>query len=210
MRDTLEAKKYHDDENHAILALSDDNVSAWKVLLYTFISGDLPPMYYRGSWGEPDLDDLTELLTESWILGDKYKIVELQDLIMAELLQILAGRVVMPKGVIAAARRAHPESKIHELMASAMADRLQAHGHFNPTVTSCLGYDGIPQHFIDTANGINISDIPWGADMYNSKPGCMHYMMDGGPRTYWLYVLGPFYSSHDDSEDDATESEEGS
>lgn len=118
---------------------------------------------------------------------------------MAELLQLLSHRVVAHQGVVAAALHADPGSKVYELMAKAMADRLKqghVHPHCEPIVQQANERDHIPQHFVNKLTGLRLNYFAWGLKLYHDREECMYYTLDGGPRNHWLNVFTPFDGCH--------------
>lgn len=201
----MDAALTHDSDDGGrkyILTLPEDSVDTWKVLLYLTTSRSLPQMFYAGEFDHPDLLAFAELLVHCWVLGDKYCILQFQDLIMAELLEVLAGRIVAPNAVVAAALHADPSSKLYELMVQAMAVRLAI--YYGSQDVSSLALDleryDIRDDFVERVGKVDVTTLAWGKGLYQDQEEWMRFMVDGGPGKQWLNVFVPFTVCHDEDD----------
>lgn len=203
----LETCAIHVEKGQATPMLPENNVMAWRVLLYTYMARSLPPMYFIGPFWDSNFDELSEMPVKCWLLGDKRDVVEFQDLIMAELLSLLTRMCGSSKGMIVAAPHARPESKVYSALTRSADELLDRHYAKDqiPPLEEALERDDISQHFVDRVEQLEEEDFEWPGPVYDQRNFYMSFAVDGGPRQDSMNVPNPWRGCHgkaDDASDD--------
>lgn len=73
-----------------VLRFPEDDHKAWELLAYWIVERKLPSIQTGGALSDAERKGCQALLVENWILGDKYDIPRLQDLVMPELLDLFS------------------------------------------------------------------------------------------------------------------------
>ena len=120
------------------LQFPEDGIDTWELLLSWAVKRSMP------SW--PFADSLSDvcretLLTRSWVLGDKYQILQFQDEVMVELLSFYAESSGHQAEIKHAVSITAPGSKLRRLMAEELVHLI-------------YDYDGMKMEKLDDFDGL--------------------------------------------------------
>lgn len=197
----VENTREHDANGHPKLRLPDDNVEAWKVMLYAHITRSLPALFSTAGQHDEEGEAYLSLLVHCWLLGAKYGAAQFQDLVMAEILENASDQM-LPRSTIVLAATSHVQSpsmtKLFALMAIEEARRLVIlHSGLYMPPEHDLGRNDLHPWFIAALRFyVPMSGIWLSHDRYRCRENRSTFMVEHGPDRRWPNVPYPFCRCH--------------
>lgn len=187
----LKSHKNADSDGYGRVQLPHDRPQAWGMLLHWQVKGHLPSMRGEKLDGDGTFENDAQLLAlqvDCWLLGEKYEIVDFQDVIMLEFLSALyrAGGVTLDL-LVSALTATAPTSKLSKVMAEEAASWLND-GHAKEVLEKlgqCSSRDfsfGILHEAFEGSGDHSgrLLDPTWKDYMVGEGPGSQHWIHEWG------------------------------
>ena len=173
-----------------VLKFPEDDVAAWKVLVFWMFDKKLPEEDFSAELDEK----LQLLLVECWVLGDKYEIPEFQDLVMLELLHHFNSKGITPETAKRAAAMTTSGSKLRILAGRQIAQYATGGTKMAiDTFDGALGVEGFASEVIELIRPGNTSGKTWVVTYIGQKDGKWRlqmwkdFMVGSGPGKHWIH-----------------------
>lgn len=155
---------------------------ALKILLFWLAKRDMPENFD----GYGDKDQLCRLLTDCWLVGDKYTLSEFQDLIMLELLHSLQHHTACLTTIKHVLDHTEYGCPLRMLMVEELTLATEADG-FNPDLSFFADISGAFAEFVHSNNerSTRYPDVVdrLGGELWKE------YMLEDGPAKHWIWEV---------------------
>ena len=188
------------DAERGTLTFPDDDVTAWKVLIYWIMKRELPHEevlgnYYATTEGIPRCH---LLCIRCWALGDKYGIAAFQDLIMLDLLAVLDDNFKLDvREMKEALETTPPGSLLRDLVAEELAYELACGSKDLESLdvfNGVVGFSGALMQVVRCRKKVTMSMVRFrlpdsDAESWDGMSPYKKFMVDGGqgPIKHWLH-----------------------
>lgn len=147
------------DDERGILRFPEDPVDAWEVLVFWIVTKKIPESQMHDTL-VPDKAAAQFALVQCWILGDKYGIVEFEDLIMIELLDLSSKNFITVAAAYEALTNTLFDSSLYVLVTCLIVASVFVDGKHSMEEFECLeGLEGYTFNMMETLHTLH--KRPW-------------------------------------------------